>query len=100
MITREQRRKLEAEWSSEDQSIATLARLIKGTVLGLLVLGLTFAVAGQDNAGRAHDAAATGAAQAAVKVESSSVRAAQQVFAERRAQWEQLSAAPRKTASR
>jgi hypothetical protein len=91
MLTRYERRKLEAEWSSDDRSIANYARLIKTAVLSIMVLGVLW-IAGtgerSDNAQRNAAAGATTAAQG----DGASMRASQQAYDERRAQWKVKSA--------
>jgi hypothetical protein len=42
MITPEQRRKMESEWSSEDRSIVNAGRLASGAILLLLIVGLAW----------------------------------------------------------
>jgi hypothetical protein len=42
MLTQEQRRQLEAEWSSDERAIASYARLLKAAVLSLMLLGLVW----------------------------------------------------------
>ena len=58
MLTHEQRRKLEAEWSSDDRSIAAYARLLKASVLLVLVLGLVWIAGSGDGPGNAQQASA------------------------------------------
>lgn len=58
MITPEQRRKLESEWSSEDRSIANIGRLAKTAVLALMILGLAWMGAGDESLNSAQQASA------------------------------------------
>ena len=59
MLTGKQRRKLESEWSSDDRSIVYIARLAKGAVLLLLILGLAWIGAGEQSLNNAQEASAT-----------------------------------------
>ena len=45
MVTRDERRQLEAEWSSDDRLIASFARVIKTVVLMVIVVGLLWIAA-------------------------------------------------------
>jgi hypothetical protein len=65
MITPEQRRKLEAKWSQDDRTIASRARLFKGAVLMVFVLGLAWIGSGGENPDSAQLAFTTIAAPAA-----------------------------------
>ena len=78
MITPEQRGKLETKWSSDDRSIASLARRLKATVLTLFVLGLAWIGASGENPNNAQLASMITAAPTAPHQadEGSAVRAA------------------------
>jgi len=86
MLTRQERRNLEAEWSFDDRSIASYARLIKTAVLSIMVVGLLFIAGTSQRADNTQQAAAIGA-PAVTHGEGSAVRASQQAFDERRTQW-------------
>jgi hypothetical protein len=58
MITPEQRRKMESEWSSDEQSIVRIGRLARAAVLLLMILGLAW-IGGHDASHDPQDAAAT-----------------------------------------
>ena len=92
MLTRDERRNLEAEWSSDERSIARYARLMKTAVLSLMVIGLLWIAGTGERPDNAQREAAAGAAMA--QGDSASMRASQQAFDERRAQWEGKPAKP------
>ena len=62
MLTREERRKLEAEWSADDRSIASFARLLKTAVLSIVVLGLLWIAGTGERPESGREATAAGAA--------------------------------------
>jgi hypothetical protein len=97
MLTREQRRQLEAEWSSDDRSIARFARLLKSGVLGIMVLGLLW-IAGTGERQELEQQAAAPISR--MQSDGSAMRASQQVYDERRAQWEGKPASLQRAASR
>jgi len=101
MVTQEERRKLESEWSSDDQALAALGRVVKGTVLMVLVLGLAFLAAGPGTLDNARYASETERSQPSNNMgEGSALNATRQVFDERRANWQQNLDARQRTASR
>ena len=58
MITPEQRRKLEAEWSSDDRSIVRMARLARAAVMLMLIVGLAWIGSGNDSSNNVQQASA------------------------------------------
>ena len=71
MSAYEQRRKMEAEWNAEDQSIVATARKIKAGVLvivTLLIMSFTWIDTGNEGTDRAQSASAGKTAQPPVKV--------------------------------
>ena len=99
MLTREERRKLEAEWSADDRSIASFARLLKGAVLSIVVLGLLWIAGTGERPESGREATAAGAA-AVAQGDGAAMRASQQVYEERRAQWKGTPAQSLKQASK
>ena len=87
MLTRDERRQLEAEWSSDDRSIANYARLIKTAVLAIMVIGLLWIAGPGERSDNVQREVAAGAASVA-QGDGAAVRASQQTYDERRAQWE------------
>jgi hypothetical protein len=67
MLTPEQRAKLESEWNREDQSIASIARLAKTSILALLVLGLVAIGSGERSDGQTAVLASAGVAKTAAR---------------------------------
>jgi len=102
MLTQEQRRKLEAEWSSDDRSILAFARLLKCTVLFVLVLGLVWIGGSGNGPGTAQQASAANAPYAAPPADAgSAMQASRQAFDARQAQWDRSPATrQQKSASR
>lgn len=86
MLTRDERRQLEAEWSSDDRSIAKFARLLKTVVLSIMVVGLLWIAGTGERIDNAQQAASN--APSMGQGDGSAMRASQQAFDERRAQWE------------
>lgn len=100
MLTREQRRQLEAEWSSDDRSIASFARLLKTTVLSVMVLGLVWIAGSADRHDNGQQAAVANTPSIShAQSDGSAMRASRQAFDERRAQWEGKAAKPLKQAA-
>ena len=95
MLTREERRKLEAEWSADDRSVASFARLLKTAVLSIVVLGLLWIAGTGERPESGRDATA-----AVAQGDGAAMRASQQVYEERRAQWEGKPAQSLKQASK
>ena len=99
MLTRDERRKLEAEWSADDRSIASFGRLLKSAVLSIVVLGLLW-IAGTGERPEGGREATTAGAAAVAQGDGAAMRASQQVYEERRVQWEGKPAQSLKQASK
>ena len=93
MVTRGERRQLEAEWSADERSIVKYGRLLKMGVLSVAVLGMVW-IAG--TAGRQEIGQQAGADASITRLQGDgkAVRASQQVYDKRRAQWEGKPATP------
>jgi|SRR6185436_7381036 hypothetical protein len=95
MLTREQRRQLEAEWSTDDRSMAKFARLLKASVLVVVFVGLACIAGTGERRDEGPQAAAVNPASATrMEGDGSAMRASRQAYDERRAQWEGKPAQP------
>jgi len=97
MLTRNERERLEREWSSDDRSMAGFARLLKGAVLSIMIAGLLWIAGTGERADNGRQA--TAGARFIAHGDGTATRLGQQAYDERRAQWEGKPATPLKQAA-
>src|SRR5690349_16848098 len=88
MLTHKERQQLEAQWSPEERLMAKFARLLGASVLSVMIVGLAWIAGTAERDDGQQAAAFAPAAVTRMESDGSAMRASQQTYDERRAQWE------------